>query len=231
MATTDPSAKVEAGGANPASKFRGLGNVAEAGIIAILVFTPFAFGSVQPWAAFVMETLSFVVLGVFLLKESLNGNIRLTPACLVIPFAFFLVLVFIQAMPLPSGAVSAISSNTARIYAIFTETGVDRPLALSLARGETMDGFFRLLSYAAVFFVVVNHYRSKRQIGRLFGAIIVIGIALMVFAVVQKMTWNGSLYWFYPLRPELSSRASRIFGPYVNRNHFAGYMELAIPLT
>ncbi|MBI5971337.1 MAG: O-antigen ligase family protein, partial [Deltaproteobacteria bacterium] len=47
----------------------------------------------------------------------------------------------------------------------------------------------------------------------------------------QKMTWNGSLYWFYPLRPELSSRASRIFGPYVNRNHFAGYMELAIPLT
>jgi len=234
MATTAPPAAVEAGGANPVSptsKGRVLGGIAEAGIIALLVFTPFALGSVQPWAAFVMETLSFAILGVFLLKESLNGAVRLTPTYLAIPFAFILVFVFIQAMPLPSGIVSAISFNTARIYAMFTETGAEGPVALSLSRGGTMEGFFRLLSYAAVFFVVVNHYRTKRQIGRLLGAIVVIGVALTVFAVLQKLTWNGNLYWFYPLRPELASRASGIFGPYINKNHFSGYMELAIPLA
>ncbi len=214
----------------PSSKARALGLAAEAGIMALLVFTPFAFGSVQPWASSVMETLSFLVLGIFLLKVFLNGGMgRLTPAYLAVPFVFFAVLVFIQAAPLPSGLVSIVSPGTYRIYGIFTDAG--EAAALSLSRGETMDGFFRLLSYAAVFFVIVNHYGTKRQLGRLFGAIVLIGVGLAVFAVVQKLTWNGYLYWFYPLRPEVAARSSGIFGPYINKNHFAGYMVLATPLA
>jgi O-antigen ligase len=48
--------------------------------------------------------------------------------------------------------------------------------------------------------------------------------ALALFGLVQAQTWDGKLYWFRPLRI-----ASEPFGPYVNPNHFAGVMELAVP--
>jgi O-antigen ligase len=41
---------------------------------------------------------------------------------------------------------------------------------------------------------------------------------------VQHFTWSGRFYW---IRPTL---ATNPFGPFANHNHFAGYMELLIPL-
>jgi O-antigen ligase len=59
----------------------------------------------------------------------------------------------------------------------------------------------------------------------------VIAFLLVVFAVVQKMTWNGRLFWIYPLEAHNeSSRNFMVWGPFINRNHFAGYLELCIPL-
>jgi len=48
--------------------------------------------------------------------------------------------------------------------------------------------------------------------------------ALALFGLVQSQAWNGKFYWFRPLRV-----SSNPFGPYVNPNHFAGVMELAVP--
>src|SRR5438477_648049 len=47
---------------------------------------------------------------------------------------------------------------------------------------------------------------------------------IAIFALVQHFTWDGRFYW---LRPTL---ATSPFGPFANHNHFAGYMELLIPL-
>jgi O-antigen ligase len=47
---------------------------------------------------------------------------------------------------------------------------------------------------------------------------------MAIFALVQHFTWDGRFYW---LRPTL---ATSPFGPFANHNHFAGYMELLIPL-
>jgi hypothetical protein len=56
--------------------------------------------------------------------------------------------------------------------------------------------------------------------------LIYFGLALAMFALVQHFTWNGSFYW---LR-QASTHVTSPFGPFVNRNHFAGYMEMLIPL-
>jgi O-antigen ligase len=49
---------------------------------------------------------------------------------------------------------------------------------------------------------------------------------MVVFAIVQKMTWNGRIFWIVPV--ELGP--GRIWASYINYDHFAGYMEMAIPL-
>jgi O-antigen ligase len=51
-------------------------------------------------------------------------------------------------------------------------------------------------------------------------------------AVAQKSTWNGRVLWFYPVEAHAeSARNAAIWGPYINRNHFAGYLEMVIPLV
>ncbi len=46
-------------------------------------------------------------------------------------------------------------------------------------------------------------------------------------ALAQKATFNGKIYWFWESQFKV---ASNHFGPFVNRNHFAGWMLLALCL-
>jgi O-antigen ligase len=53
-----------------------------------------------------------------------------------------------------------------------------------------------------------------------------LGFLVSVFGVLQHLTFNGKLYWFREMR-----YGGIPFGPYVNRNHFAGFVELVLPLA
>src|SRR5713226_3526313 len=52
------------------------------------------------------------------------------------------------------------------------------------------------------------------------------GFLVSLFAILQHLTSNGKLYWFREI-----SYGGIPFGPYVNRNHFAGFAELVLPLA
>ena len=52
------------------------------------------------------------------------------------------------------------------------------------------------------------------------------GFLVSLFAILQHLTSNGKLYWFREMRS-----GGLPFGPYVNRNHFAGFAELVLPLA
>jgi O-antigen ligase len=53
-----------------------------------------------------------------------------------------------------------------------------------------------------------------------------LGFLVSLFGILQHLTFNGKLYWFREMR-----YGGYPFGPYVNRNHFAGFAELLIPLA
>lgn len=53
-----------------------------------------------------------------------------------------------------------------------------------------------------------------------------LGFLVSVFGILQHLTFNGKLYWFREMR-----YGGIPFGPYVNRNHFAGFAELVLPLA
>jgi O-antigen ligase len=53
-----------------------------------------------------------------------------------------------------------------------------------------------------------------------------LAFAVSVFGILQHLTFNGKLYWFREMH-----YGGIPFGPYVNRNHFAGLMELLLPLS
>src|SRR5436189_4367508 len=83
-----------------------------------------------------------------------------------------------------------------------------------------------LLADLMVLFLAVQAFRTLEDwrgfvwFGMLFGFLV------SLFAILQHLTSNGKLYWFR----EISSGVLP-FGPYVNRNHFAGFAELVLPLA
>jgi O-antigen ligase len=52
------------------------------------------------------------------------------------------------------------------------------------------------------------------------------GFLVAIFGILQHLTFNGKLYWFREMH-----YGGIPFGPYVNRNHFAGFTELVIPVS
>jgi O-antigen ligase len=53
-----------------------------------------------------------------------------------------------------------------------------------------------------------------------------LGFVVSVFGILQHLTFNGKLYWFREMH-----YGGIPFGPFANRNHFAGFMELVLPLS
>lgn len=76
----------------------------------------------------------------------------------------------------------------------------------------------------ALFFLCVQSFRTRGQWRRFIWFLMSLGFAVSLFAILQHFTFNGKLYWFRELQ-----YGGIPFGPYVNRNHFAGLMELLIP--
>src|SRR5262249_17889684 len=83
-----------------------------------------------------------------------------------------------------------------------------------------------LLVLLIAFLLSANFLTGAQRLTWLRNFLIFFGLALAVFGLVQRFTWNGKYYWVI----EPSVPPSSPFGPFVNHNHFAGYVEMIAPI-
>ncbi len=81
-----------------------------------------------------------------------------------------------------------------------------------------------LLTYAILLFLATQLFRTADDWRGFVWFIMSFGFLVAIFGILQHLTFNGKLYWFREMR-----FGGIPFGPYVNRNHFAGFAELVIP--
>jgi O-antigen ligase len=84
-----------------------------------------------------------------------------------------------------------------------------------------------VLKYSAIcilVFLAVQAYETLNHWHGFVWFLLVLGFVVSVVGILQYFTFNGKLYWLRELR-----YGGVPFGPYVNRNHFAGLVELLIP--
>jgi|SRR5690242_14981249 len=82
----------------------------------------------------------------------------------------------------------------------------------------------KLSALTLLFFLAVQGFRNLKDWRAFAWLLLALGFAVSVFGILQHFTFNGKLYWLRELRS-----GGIPFGPYVNRNHFAGLVELIIP--
>jgi O-antigen ligase len=99
---------------------------------------------------------------------------------------------------------------------------------LSVYPHATRTEWLKIMSYLGVFLLIVNYVNSKRRLARISTIIVFGGIVVSLLGIAQRVAEASKIYWFWD--PVFKKDAS-FFGPFVNPNHFAGYIEMVIPLS
>ena len=140
--------------------------------------------------------------------------------------AAMLGLMALQLAPLPAGIVAALSPEAIRLQdaTSLQPFGTSRPLTIHpiSTRQSLMIG-----AAAALLFWAAREVFSKGGV-RLFCAILVwIAAGVSVLALAQHATAPRTIFWYWmPFDP-----GAQPYGPFINRNHFAGWLILAISLS
>jgi len=83
----------------------------------------------------------------------------------------------------------------------------------------------KLVTYFSLFFLASQSFRTREEVKLFVWFLLFLGFVVALFGILQFFSFNGKIYWFREIR-----YGRNVFGPYVNRNHFAGLMELIIPI-
>jgi O-antigen ligase len=194
-----------------------------------------AFGAVYPWAwrpLIAGAALTGIAAQWYGAKGGGNTGGRAVLACLALVGAG----VALQLVPLPPAFVEAVSPNTPRLLAeqnlAFAVAENREPHPLSIAPVATARALLMLI---ALTLLLSGLTRLLRLTGaRAFCTWLVgLGVGLALVGIVQKAllgdhAFGGmKIYGFWAPENKLTTP----FGPFVNRNHFAGWMLMAIPLA
>ena len=83
----------------------------------------------------------------------------------------------------------------------------------------------RIGAYLIIFFLSIQAFRERPDLTKLAWFLIFLCFGVSLFGIIQHFTSESVIYWLRPLRA-----GGDPFGPYVNRNHFAGFVELTLPI-
>lgn len=188
-----------------------------------------AFGAVYPWAA--MPVVAGSVVLAVAVRPRLGGTALLR--WLDLPLGVVAALALATLVPLPPAAVDRLSPHLAAFNAAYrVDAGLAsvqsvrgaRPLALSPASTA-----YACLVAGAVLLLFWTcrsalEHGGARRIAR---GIAWLGLAASLLAIVQRAVSPGRIYgWWTPLEP-----GAQPFGPMANRNHFATWLLVALPVA
>jgi O-antigen ligase len=97
---------------------------------------------------------------------------------------------------------------------------------LTASRYYTRSELQLLITYVVFLFLVSQAFVRRSHWRGFVWFVMTLGFFVSVVAILQHLTFNGKLYWFREMR-----FGGLPFGPYVNRNHFAGFAEMVIPVA
>lgn len=218
-------------------------------LIALILFTPLAFGSMEIWAYSLMELgiLLIVILwavqagmtGFRAKEKSLQSAIPNSQSSIpMVLLALFLFLVLFQMISLPSGILKILSPKTFEIRQLLSISNLE-PSALSLEHSSgsfplsffpflTRIEFFKWLALAGLFVFLLGWRpleQSSRTRTQLLVAVMAAGVLESLYGMFEFFSGHRHI-----LNVSAETLVSAATGTFINRNYFAGYLLMVIPL-
>jgi len=136
------------------------------GTFGLLMFGPLAFGAVERWSIFVVETGTVLLILLWLAKQWLNEEVVIIWNPLFLPMGVFGALILVQIA-----------------------------FGLSAYRHDSITEGMLYCSYAMLCFLATHALRRASQARNIAIVLAVFGFVVAAFALVQGVAPNGKLYW------------------------------------
>ena len=219
-------------------------------LLALLLAAPLAFGAVEAWAWGAMAVAAFLLLLLWVIAGARRGVLRILWSPLYLPGAFFFLVGMVQfAAGLTmdaTGTREALLKLSTDLILFFLAVQLFRGdfMSLSLATGHANGRVVPRLDKeglgvvdawpttpglsstrrGATLRAAPESLRVGADLDILRWTLLIYTIVLALFAIFQFFSSDGLIYWRV-------KTAGWTFGPYVNHNHYAGLMEMLIPLS
>jgi O-antigen ligase len=191
--------------------------IAEAGLIIAIWIAVLAFGGTSP-PFFLVTQVIILGLGVFLLSVSLRAPVTAKRLPLAVPVTL-IALVVLQILPLPAFLAPLHASQHIALAGGTRHT-------LSVAPYQTASHLILLATLLTAFYLVllINEDRNAKK--RLVYSLVGLGAFEAFYGLLQYLTGWQQIF-AYVKRFYLEDAT----GTYINRNHFAGLLEMTLPFT
>jgi O-antigen ligase len=146
-----------------------------------------------------------------------RGTVKTWATLPVIPIAF---LVFVWLWRVNNEGLGFKKTQLDKPMLLFAVLGVIS-FAFSIYKHDSFYALLRLFGYIGLYYVVVNNY-SRDMRRYLTGIAIFMGVGLSVYGLSQYFGMLSHQWWAHD---------GFLSSTYVNHNHFAGYLELVIPVA
>ena len=215
---------------NPRRAFSALPSVLLFSLAALVLWVPVPFGSVVPWSHTVLQITAGLLLALAVISTKRASDLRpaALPAACVAAVALLGVL---QASTFPAPIVRTISPEHARLQDLSQDTleraGFARgvPSSFSLAPSASRAAALTFAAVAACLLAAAavreRHHRRVLAFALLASALFQVLYGAASLAARRGTIWGQAV----------AGDAMRLRGSFVNANHLALYLELALPVA
>ena len=189
----------------------------EIGLLVAVAIAVLAFGGTAP-QFFAITQVIVLVLGVVHLLAGRSLSKTHAPIPVAVPL-FLIGLVLVQIVPLPV--------SLAHVFGIRDFDAPDHSsFTMSAAPYQTASQFLALVTYLTAFYLVLSICADHRAKKRFVLALLAMGVFEAFYGLVQSLTGWQQIF-FYVKKFYLEDAT----GTYINRNHFAGMLEMVLPFA
>jgi O-antigen ligase len=185
---------------------RGVESIIALGLMVVMAGSALAFGAVEPWSLATLGLSIITLLVLWVIKGLVDRRLKISAPSTALPLVAMILLGVLQGI--------TITDSTGKRFSISLDAEATR-LATEV-----------LLILLIAFLLSANFLDKVPALTWLRNFLIFFGLALSIFGLIQRFTWNGKYYWVI----EPSAQSPSPFGPFVNHNHFAGYIEMIAPI-
>ena len=194
-------------------------------ILALIVWLPLPLASNRTWAIAILVTVVAILF--FTCLYSWRNHVQDVIQHLrqfrlpVFLFVAYLSIAALQVLPLPDFLVSLLSPEAFRVQ---VEAGLQSQMHLSLDIYQSRLMLGLTTSYFIVFVLILILVRDRQRLDVLVRTFVLSGVLQALLGIVL-FSMNARYQLFH-----VEIKHENVIGSFVNRNHFAGYMEMTLAL-
>ena len=197
-------------------------------VLLIVGTIPILFGAVQPWI-WAFYSLGMIAIFLLFLWFGYNRNRFIPSMSIKLTMVIFFSVALFLCLPLPTFILSHFSPVRFQTVVKARDLLNNPPLwqTISYSPQIAFSWWIFLLSLCMYFVAVRNICAERKNLKHIVG--IILGVALIeaVYGIIQTLVPTLGVLWVDYVQAYMGSAR----GTFVNRNHFAGFIEMVWPLA